>query len=156
VTRIASRLSGHLVPVNAGVDQFRLTHFVTGGCIRIDAVDPKRARIAEGDQQMIGRDVGRHMDRAGRQRYRFAVRRKPARSRIDAERRHVMLVPGRARPRRAVAGSDIKISARRMRPGIMHIGRQGDGAAPDQRGRLDVDVILRELGPDAGVKRHPT
>jgi hypothetical protein len=101
----------HLVPVNAGVDRFRLTHFVTGGCIRIDAVDPKRARIAEGDQQMIGRDVGRHMDRAGRQRYRFAVRRKPARSRIDAERRHVMLVAGRARPRRAVAGSDIEISA---------------------------------------------
>jgi hypothetical protein len=28
------------VPVDPSVDGFRLTHFVTGGCIGIDAVDP--------------------------------------------------------------------------------------------------------------------
>ncbi len=146
----------HLVPVDAGVDRVRLKHFVAGGCVGIDAVDPERARIAEGDQQVFGGDVGRHMDWAGRQRYRLAVRRQRTPSRIDPERRHVMPVARRACPRRAVAGGDIEIPARCVRPGIMHIGRQGDGAAPNQRGGLDVYIIMSELGPDTGVKRHPS
>ena len=70
----------HLVPVDAGVDRLWLTHFVTGGRVWIDAVDPDRARIAEGDQQVIGGNVGRHVDRSGRQRYRLAVWRQRARA----------------------------------------------------------------------------
>jgi hypothetical protein len=145
------RADPHLVPVDARVDGFRLTHFVTGGCIGIDAIDPDPTRIAEGDQQVLGRDVRRYMDRAGRQRYRLAVRRERAGSRIDAERRHVMRVARHSDTRRAVARCHIEMPARRMRPGVMHIGRQRDGVAPDQRGSLDVDVILCELGPETGV-----
>src|SRR5207245_491882 len=35
------------------------------------------------------------------------------------------------------------------------IGRQQDRAAPDQRAALDIDLVMRQLRPDAGIKRYP-
>src|SRR5579862_9265548 len=57
--------------------------------------------------------------------------------------------------RRAVARGDVEEAARGVRPGVMHIGRQRDGAAPRQRRAFDIDLVMRQLRPDAGVKRHP-
>ena len=139
------RADPDLVAVNAGVDRPRLLDLLARGHVGIDPVHPDRARIAERDQQVLGGDVGRHVDRPGRQRDRIAVRRQRARRRIDAERRHVMLVAGRAHPRRAVARRDIEMPARGVRPGIMDIGRQCHGAAPDQRSSFDIDTRIGSI-----------
>ena len=58
-----------------------------------------------------------------------------------------------ANARRAVARRDVEMAARGVRPAIMDIGRRGDGAPPLQRGALDIDRVMRQLRPDAGIKR---
>src|SRR6516164_5890910 len=78
---------------------------------------------------------------------------KRARDRRDAERGHVMLLAGRAYARLAVAGRDIEISAGSMRPSVLHIGRQVDRAAADERRAPNIDVVLRQIRPDAGIER---
>jgi len=143
-----------LMPVNPGVDRPRLPDLVARGRVGINAVNPDRTRIAERDHQMLGGNIGRHMDRARRQRYRIPVRRQRAGGRIDAEGGHMMRVADRAHSRRAIARGDIEIPARSMRPGVMNIRRQRHGTAPDQRGALDVDVVMRKFRPDTGVKRR--
>ena len=68
----------HLVPIDAGVDRLRLGDLIARRGVRVDPIDPQSARIAEGDEQMLGRDIGGHVDRPGRQRYRLTVRRQRA------------------------------------------------------------------------------
>ena len=120
----------------------------------IDAVDPEAARVAERDQDMCGGNVGRHMDRPGRQRDRLAEPRQRARSRVDRERRDVMIAAGKtADPGGAVARRGIEDRPRGVRPAVMHIGRQCDGAAAGQGRGLDIDIVLRQLRPDARIKR---
>jgi hypothetical protein len=36
----------------------------------------------------------------------------------------------------------------------LHASGQGDGGALGQRGARDVDVVMREIGPDVGVERE--
>src|SRR5512145_3015892 len=52
----------------------------------------------------------------------------------------------------AVARHDIEVSCRRMRPGVLDIGRQRDRATLCQGGVGYVDVKERELRPDAGIQ----
>src|SRR5262249_47494850 len=65
-----------------------------------------------------------------------------------------MPVTGRAHARRAVARCHIKASARSVRPGIMDIGRQANRATAMELASFDVDIVLGQLRPDAGVERH--
>src|SRR5690348_651250 len=58
-------------------------------------------------------------------------------------------------PRRAIARRDVEKAPRRMRPSIMHICRERERAAARQRRTRDVDLVMRQLWPDAGVERHP-
>src|SRR4029077_16707399 len=44
---------------------------------------------------------------------------------------------------------------RGMRPGVMDVRRQRYCAVLDQRGIVDIDFVLGELRPDAGVERYP-
>jgi hypothetical protein len=116
------RADAHLMAIDADVDLPRLSYLGTRGGIGIDAVGAYPAWIAEGDEQVLGRNVGRHVDRTGRQRDRVAVQAQSARSRVDAERRHMVLAARRTRARARVARSDIEEPPRRVRPSIMHIG----------------------------------
>ena len=88
----------HLMRVDAGVDRFRLVDLRTRRRIGIDPVDPDAARIAERDQQVLGGNVGRHVDRPGRQRDRSAMRRQCPGNRVDAKRGHMVFVAGRTHP----------------------------------------------------------
>ena len=72
---------------------------------------------------------------------------------IDAERGDVMLGPGRAVAGSAAAGRDVQIAPRDMRPGILHARGQRDRLSLDQRRARDIDVVVREIGPDVGIER---
>src|SRR4029079_8142209 len=52
----------------------------------------------------------------------------------------------------AVAGHDIEIPPRRMRPRVLDVGRKRHRAALLQRGVGNVDVEQRHVGSDAGVE----
>ena len=107
-----------LVRIDPGIDRLRLTRpLAPGGPVAVDPVDAEPARIAERDEDVFGRDVGRHVDGAGRQRDRLAVRAERARCGIDAERGDVVLGPDHpADPRCAVARRDIEKPPRPVRP----------------------------------------
>src|SRR5262249_49421202 len=53
----------------------------------------------------------------------------------------------------AIAGYGVEILLRRMRPHILHIGRERDRPAPGERALGDVDVEPVQLRSDAGVIR---
>ena len=89
----------HLMGVDAGIDRTGLRHLLARGEILVDAVDPHRTRVVERDQNIFGRNVGAHMDRAHRQADRLAVFFQGAGRRVDREGGDVMLgadsaVPG--------------------------------------------------------------
>ena len=143
----------HLMGEDAGVDRARLLHLFARREVLVDAVDAQRARIVERHQDVLRRNVRGHVDGARRQPYRLAVLGESAARRIDAERGDVMLGPGRAITGSAAAGRDIQIASRCMRPGILHARRQRDRFSLDQRRARDIDVVVREVGPDVGIER---
>ena len=144
----------YLVCVDAGVDRLRLHDLRTRRRVGVNPINPKSARIAERDQQMLGRNVGGHVDRACRQRDWVAVRRQSPRSGINTECGHVVSVAGRTHPGCAVARGHVEIPRRSMRPRVVDIRRQRHRAALDQRGAVDVHIVLVELRSDAGVERY--
>ena len=76
------------------------------------------------------------------------------RRRVDRQRRDVVVAADQAAdPGSAVARRDIEDRPRGVRPAVMHIGRQRDRAAAGQGRGLDIDIVMRQLRPDARVKR---
>jgi hypothetical protein len=142
----------HLMRKNPRVDRLRLLHFLAECGVAIDAVDPQGARIVERNEHILGRYIGRQVNRARGQWDWIAVRRQRAGT-IDAKRAHVMPVADHsAQPGRAVTRCYVEILPRRMRPYVLHIGRQCHRVAPAQLRAWHVHVIVRERGPDAGVE----
>ena len=136
--------------VDAGIGLARLAHRVAEGAVVLDAMHGHVARIIIGGEEIFARFVDAGMDGTRRQRLRLAVRLQGARRGIDAECAGEMLVTRGTRP--AVARHDIEISLRRMRPGILDVGRKRHRAALLQRGVGNVDVEQRQLRADAGVE----
>ncbi len=147
------RRHAHLVREDAGV-QRALLHFLSRREVLVDAVDVERARAVERHQDVLRRDIQRHVDRAGRQAYRLAVLRQRTARRVDAKRGDVMLGSGLAVTGSAAARRDVQIAPRDMGPRILHARGQRDRVPPDQRCALHVHVVVRELGPHVGIERH--
>jgi hypothetical protein len=145
----------HLMREDAGIDRSRLLHFLAGREVGVDPVHAERARIVERDQDVLGGDVRGHVDRPRGQPDRLAMLGEGAADRVDAKRGHVMLGARRSVSGRAAAGRHVQIAPRDVRPGVLHAGGQGNGGALRQRGARDVDVVVREIGPDVGIERDP-
>ena len=143
-----------LVRVDTGVDRLRLHDLRARRCVGVDTINPKSARIAERDQQVLGRNVGGHVDRAGRQCDRIAMRGQSARSGINTERTPVLFVAGRTHTRGAVARRDVEEPARSMWPSVVNVRRQRHRASLGQCGGVNVHIIVGQLRPDAGVERY--
>src|SRR6266550_1063376 len=54
----------------------------------------------------------------------------------------------------AIARCDIEISLRGMRPSILHVGRQSHDISLGEGRSFDIEIVKRELRPDAGVKHR--
>ncbi len=147
------RRDAHLMREDAGVDRARLLHFLAGREVGVDPIHAQRARIVERDQDVLRRDVRGHVDRASVQPDRLTVLGERATGWVDAIRGDVMLGPRRSVAGCAAAGRDVQVSPRDVRPGVLHTRGQGDRGALGQRGARDVDVVVREIGPDVGVER---
>ena len=136
------------------VDRAGLLHFFARRVVLVHAIDVKRTRIVERDEDVLRWYIRRHVDRPRGQTYRFAVLRERPGRRIDAQRRDVMLRPGFAVSRCAAARCNVKKAFGNMRPGVLHTGRQAYGASLRQRRIFDVHVIVREVGTDVGIERN--
>jgi hypothetical protein len=143
----------HLMGEDARVDGTRLLYLFSGREVRVDAVDAHRARIVEGNQNIRGWNVRADMDRTRRQRYRCTVRRQRASRRINGKCGEVMRGSLRAVAGGAAAGRYIEIASRRMRPGILHGGRQCDRLTLRQLRGCDTYVVMREIGAHVCVER---
>jgi len=138
-----------LMGVDAGVEVFGLRHACAQRAIAIDAMHGHGARCVMGHEQITAAGVDTGMDGARRQRRRTAMRpQRPGRL-IDGESAGVMLVAGQARS--AGTRDHIQKTPRRMRPGVLNIGRQRYRAAFRERGLRDVEIVKRQHGTDAGV-----
>src|SRR5258707_15204962 len=69
---------------------------------------------------------------------------------IDAE--SIGTVDGAGNARSAVARHRVQVARRRMRPGVLDIGRQDRRSALFYRGGDDVDIEKAQLRADAGIK----
>src|SRR5215813_9937821 len=147
---LVSRCRADLMPVDAGIKLARLAHRLADGAVAVDAMHGDVARVVVGGEQIFAGSVDAGMDRARRQGLRLAMRREGARDRIDAEGIGQMRGAGDARS--AAARHDVEIAFRRMRPGILDVGRQHHPAAFLERGIGDVDVEQGELRPGTGIK----
>jgi len=147
------RCDAHLMREDASVDRAWLLHFLAGREVGVDPIHAYRARIVERDQDVLRGDVRGHVDRPSGQPDRLTVPGERATGGVDAKRGDVMLGPRRSVSGCAAAGRDVQIPPRDVRPGVLHASGQGDGGALGQRGARDVDVVMREIGPDVGVER---
>src|SRR5438067_9899828 len=111
---------------DAGVDRTWLLYLFARREILVDPVHPDRARVVERDQNVLGWDVGAHVNGAGRQPYRLAMLLQRAACRIDRKRGDVMVGALRAIARRAAAACNVEIASSSVRPGILDRGRQRD------------------------------
>ena len=143
----------HLVRKDTGVDR-RLLDLRTWREIRVDPIDPQRAGVIKGHQQVLRGNVGGHMNRAGRQPDRFSVQAQGATRRVNAVCRHMMIGARRTVARGAAAGGDIKIFSRHMWPAVLHAGGQTHRVAPNQRGVGDVNIEMHQLFTDVCVQRN--
>src|SRR5439155_16601240 len=134
----------HLVREDRRVYRPRLLHLFARREILVDAIDAQRAGVIERDEDVLRRDVGRHVDRPRRQLDGLAVLRQRAGRRIDPERSDVVLGAGGTVARSAAARRDVEIPPPRVRPRVLHARRQLDAAFPDQLGLVDVDVVVDE------------
>ena len=67
-----------------------------------------------------------------------------------------MRVAGHAgRARAAIARDDVEIPLRRMRPGILDIGRCRHRTVPDERGIVDIDAVERQFRSDGRIEHVP-
>ena len=96
--------------VDSGIDLARLLYFLARCEVLVDAIDPHRTRVVERDENVLRRDIGADVDRAPRQPYRRAVRRKGAGFGIDGEGGDMMRRALPAITRGAVAAGDIEIA----------------------------------------------
>ena len=144
----------YLMGVDAGIDRTGLLHLFARREVLVDTVDAHRARIVECYQDMFRRNVGADVDRARRQPYRRAVRCQSPARRVNGKGRDVMLGAAGGVTRSAAAACDIEIASRRMRPRILHSRRQGYRRPPGRFRAGDVDLVVRQIGTDIGVKRH--
>src|SRR5215831_7379653 len=138
---------------DAGVDRPRLLHLFSRRKILVDAIDPHCARIVERDQNIFGGYIGADVDWAGRQPYRYTVRRQRASRGINGECGDVMLGSLGPVAGGAAAARYIEIASRRMRPGILYGCRQRDRLTLDQLRARDIHVVMREIGPDICIER---
>ena len=139
--------------IDAGIGRRLLRHLFAQRAVARDAVHADAARIVVGDQHEGAGAVDAEMDRARAQRRRRAMRRERAGRGIDAPRRRMVLVAGgAAETGGAVARGDIEDRQRRMAPGVLHIGRHRRGTLAGERAGVDIDVIERQIRPDAGIE----
>jgi hypothetical protein len=78
------RRRAHLVAEDAEIERSRLWHLLARCPVGVDAIDPQRARVVERDEDELRGNVGRHVDRARRQRDRRTVRGERTARGIDA------------------------------------------------------------------------
>jgi hypothetical protein len=143
----------NLMRIDAGIEIGGLGDRRADRAVGIEPMDGQAARIVVGDQQISAARVGADMNGTRRQRGRVAMRTQRARCRIDGQRIGAMFVAGDARA--AVTGNGVKGVARRMRPDILDIGGQRDGAALGQCGAFDVDIEKAQDRSDARVIHRP-
>jgi hypothetical protein len=148
--RLISWRGANLVRIDAGIELARLAHRLAEGAIAIDAMHRDIARVVISGEQISAGSVDAGVNRTRRQRLRLAMQLQPTRERIDAEGGGEVRGASEAGP--AVARHDVEISLRGMRPGILHVGRQGHRAALFERGACDVDLEQAQLRAGAGIK----
>ena len=132
----------NLVGKDAGVRAGWLRHLGPESRVGIDLPDPHAGRIVKGDEHMLRRNIGGHVDRPMRQRNRLAVRAEGPGRGIDSKRADMMFCARLAHTGGAVAARRVKESMRDMRPNILDIRRNGRYLAPCQcRGRgVDIEM----------------
>ena len=134
-----------------------LFYLLAHGAVRVKTVDRHAAGIVVSDQHVSARRIHRNMDGPCDQRYRLAERLKGA-GRIDAKGGDSVLVAtrrwsGSGADGTAVAPRNIEDWFRRMPPSVLDVGRERDRRALGERGALEIHVVLREFGANAGVER---
>jgi hypothetical protein len=142
-----------LVGVDAGVRLCRLVHQIAERAVLVDVMHRDIARVVIGDERVFAGSVDADVNGARGQLPHRPVRGERAAGRIDAEGARDMgiafaRIPAAGLP---IAGDNIKVAPRRMRPGVLHIGWKNDRAPPDEYGCVHVKLIQRELRPDAGI-----
>ena len=147
--RVVRRRGEDLMRINAGIEFFRLRDRRADRAVGIEAMHGDVARIVVRREQICAAGIDAAVDRPRRQRCRCAVHLQCACGRINRQRVGAVRIARDLRP--AVARHRVESAPRRMRPDVLNVGRQRHGAALDQRGAVDVDVVERELGPDTGV-----
>ncbi len=135
--------------VDAGVEIAGLRHRRADPPVGFDPMNGEVARRVVGRQQKSAAAVDAGVDRTRRQCRRLAMRPQRSRRGIDGERAGVVLVAGN--PGSAATRDDIQKTPRRMRPGILDIGRQRHHLARGQAGTVDVEIVARQHRSDAGV-----
>jgi hypothetical protein len=126
------------------IDLVGLADLFPETAVRVRAVDLHSARVGQRDENVLGRDVGGELYRAGRQGYRIVELRQGAGRRIDRQRGQEMITADKATAAGGtVAAPDIQPVPRGMRPAILHIRRQRDRTAPGQCTGRDVDRVMR-------------
>ena len=152
--RTPRRRHPHLVRIGTELEARRLFDFRSQRAVAIDAVDrqPALRQIVRVDR-VTARRIETDVDCAMRQRLRRSVRRKAARRRVDAIRADVVDVP--LQPRATIAGGQVKMFARRMRPSLLHQRRNADGTARRKGSGLDINLVMRDVVVDCAVEHHP-
>ena len=145
-----------LVRIFAFVERIGLADAFAERTVAVDAMHGEAAWIVIGGEQIFAGAVDAGVDRPRGQRQLRAMRRQRAGCRVDLKCIREMPVAGDARrARAAIAGDDIEIAFRRMRPGILDLGRRRDRPAPGERSFAGVDAVERKLRPDGRVEHIP-
>ena len=139
------------MPIDAGIELAGLSHRPADRAVAVDVVHRHVARVVVGGEQIFAGRVDAGMDRARRKRLRLAMRLQRTRAGIDAEGIGAMRGAGKARS--AVARHHVKVSHRRMRPGVLDVGRQNDRCPLLQRGGADIDLEKAQFRADAGIEK---
>ncbi|MGA7786539.1 MAG: hypothetical protein WCA56_00090 [Xanthobacteraceae bacterium] len=145
-----SRRGAHLVRINAHIEIVGLRDRRAHCAVGVKAVDSDRAWIVVSRQQKRAAGIDARVNRTRRQCSRIAQEAQCACRRIDRERIGEVPVAGNAGP--AIARYHVKRAARRMRPGILNIGRQHHRVAFSQCGFFDINIVAFQRGTDAGVE----
>ena len=151
--RAPRRRHPHLVRIGTELEARRLPDFRSQRAVAIDAVDrePAPRQVVRVDRVTAPR-IETDVDCAMRERLRRSVRREAARRRVDAVRGYVVHV--RLEPRATIAGGQVQVLARRMRPSLLHERRHADGTARREGSGLDIDSVMRDFVVDCTVEHH--
>src|SRR5215471_17816094 len=117
--------------------------------VAADPMHGEPAWVVVSCQQITTAAIETGMNWPRGQRRWLAMRSQVARCRIDGERIGEML--GARNTRAAIAGNHVEVTSRRVRPGILDIGWQCDGAAFAQLCAVNVNVEHIQKRSDARV-----